>query len=74
VAVLFNPGAGLIVVARAADVSLDASAAVKTLTERFGGRGGGRPELAQAGGLSGAGVLDAARELIAHAAAAGGTA
>jgi alanyl-tRNA synthetase len=72
VAVLLNPTAGLIVVARAADVSFDAAAAVRTLTQRFGGRGGGRPELAQAGGLSGAGVLDAARELVANAAVATG--
>jgi alanyl-tRNA synthetase len=40
-----------IVVARAADVTLDASAIIKALTARFGGRGGGRPELAQGGGL-----------------------
>ena len=38
-----------IIVARAAGVSLDAAAVVKTLTAKFGGRGGGRPELAQGG-------------------------
>jgi alanyl-tRNA synthetase len=26
---------------------------VRRLTDRFGGRGGGRPDMAQAGGLSG---------------------
>jgi alanyl-tRNA synthetase len=42
-----------VVVARAPDVSVDAAAIVRTLTARFGGRGGGRPEAAQAGGLAG---------------------
>jgi alanyl-tRNA synthetase len=41
-----------IVVARAADLTLDAAAIVKALTARFGGRGGGRRELAQGGGLN----------------------
>jgi alanyl-tRNA synthetase len=61
-AVVFNPASGLIVVARSPDVAVDASAILKTLTAAFGGRGGGRPELAQAGGLSGtaADVLAAA--------------
>jgi alanyl-tRNA synthetase len=69
VAVLFNPSGGLVVVARSADVGLDSSAAVKELIARFGGRGGGRPELAQAGGLTGStdAVLDAARQLVATA-------
>jgi alanyl-tRNA synthetase len=40
-----------VVVARAGDLTLDASAIVKQLVARFGGKGGGRPELAQAGGL-----------------------
>jgi alanyl-tRNA synthetase len=42
----------LVVVSRAADVRLDASAVLKQLTARFGGKGGGRPELAQGGGLA----------------------
>lgn len=42
-----------VVAARAADVRWDASAVVRKLSERFGGKGGGRPELAQAGGLDG---------------------
>jgi alanyl-tRNA synthetase len=53
----------LVVVARASDVKLDANAILKALTARFGGRGGGKPELAQGGGLSAtpAEILDAAR-------------
>jgi alanyl-tRNA synthetase len=43
-----------IVIARAADVTLDSGALLKQLTSRFGGRGGGRPELAQGGGLTSA--------------------
>lgn len=57
----------LVAVARAADVRLDASAVVRGLIARFGGKGGGRPDLAQAGGLSGdaSEILAAARELVA---------
>jgi alanyl-tRNA synthetase len=42
---------GLVVIARASDVALNAGEVVKALTGRFGGKGGGRPEMAQAGGL-----------------------
>ena len=42
------------VVARSADVTLAANQVLATLTARFGGRGGGKPELAQAGGLDAA--------------------
>jgi alanyl-tRNA synthetase len=52
VAVLFTaerPALG--VVARSADVGLDASALLKRLNAQFGGKGGGKPDLAQAGGL-----------------------
>ena len=53
VAVLFaGSEEGLVAVARAASVEVDAAALVHQLTERFGGRGGGRSDLAQAGGLS----------------------
>jgi alanyl-tRNA synthetase len=56
-----------LVVARAGDVALDAGAIVRQLTARFGGKGGGRPELAQGGGITGAPetVIAAARELVA---------
>jgi alanyl-tRNA synthetase len=54
VAVLFGPPApASIVVARSADVALDSAAVLRTVTERFGGKGGGRPELAQGGGVTG---------------------
>jgi alanyl-tRNA synthetase len=52
VAVLFTAERpALAVVARSADVGLDASALLKRLTAQFGGKGGGKPDLAQAGGL-----------------------
>ena len=43
----------LVVIARAADVAADAAAALKALVTRFGGKGGGKPDLAQGGGLTG---------------------
>jgi alanyl-tRNA synthetase len=56
----------LVVVSRAADVGLDASVVLKQLTARFGGKGGGRPDLAQGGGLAApyAEILAAAKELL----------
>jgi alanyl-tRNA synthetase len=55
-----------IVIARAGNMSLDAGALLKQLTSRFGGKGGGRPELAQGGGLTAPPdeVLAAARALL----------
>jgi alanyl-tRNA synthetase len=41
----------LIVVARSADVASKANAVLAALIAKFGGRGGGKPEIAQAGGL-----------------------
>ena len=41
----------LVVVARSSDVSVAANQVVASLTAKFGGRGGGKPDLAQAGGL-----------------------
>ena len=54
------------VIARSTDRALDASAVLRALTERFGGRGGGRADLAQGGGLSGSlsDIRAAARELL----------
>jgi alanyl-tRNA synthetase len=43
----------LIVIARADGLNVSAQKVISVLVERFGGRGGGRPELAQAGGLTG---------------------
>ena len=55
------------VIARSADVTLDANALLRQLLELFGGRGGGRPEFAQGGGLTGSAsaIEDAARALLA---------
>jgi alanyl-tRNA synthetase len=55
----------LVVIARSADVPLDCAAVLRGLIERLGGKGGGRPELAQ-GTLTGAAdlILPAARALL----------
>jgi alanyl-tRNA synthetase len=42
-----------VVVARSSDVTIAANQVLAGLTARFGGRGGGKPELAQGGGLEG---------------------
>jgi alanyl-tRNA synthetase len=57
----------VVVVARSLDVSFAANQVIAGLTARFGGRGGGRPDLAQAGGLDAPaeGILESARALIA---------
>lgn len=55
VAALFGmPPPSGVVIARASDAAVDCSAVLKKLIERFGGKGGGRAELAQGGGLRGA--------------------
>jgi alanyl-tRNA synthetase len=43
----------LVVIARAADVPVDAGAVLKALVAQFGGKGGGKADLAQGGGLTG---------------------
>ena len=54
-AVLFSaPPPFAVVIARAADVPIDSAGILKRLLERFGGKGGGRADLAQGGGLQGA--------------------
>ncbi len=57
----------LVVIARSPDVSVDAAAVLKTVMTRFGGKGGGRPDLAQGGGLNASPqeIVAALRELIA---------
>jgi alanyl-tRNA synthetase len=64
----------LIVVARSSDVATSAQQVLAALVKRFGGRGGGRPELAQGGGLNGAvaDILAAAREITTGRKATGG--
>jgi alanyl-tRNA synthetase len=66
VAVLMSsPPPAALVVARSSGVAVDASAILRGLVERHGGKGGGRPELAQGGGVTAAAeaVLQSAREL-----------
>jgi len=57
---------GLAVVARAPDIDLSCHEIVVALTAALGGRGGGRPDLAQCGGLEGdhGRVLSTARALL----------
>jgi alanyl-tRNA synthetase len=56
----------LVVVARSADANPSAQAIIGALVAAFGGRGGGKPDLAQAGGLNAtpAAILDRARTLV----------
>jgi alanyl-tRNA synthetase len=66
VAVLVSePAPAALVVARGPNVGMDAGALLKQLVERHGGKGGGRPEMAQGGGItsSASDVLQSAREL-----------
>ena len=42
----------LVVIARSADVDVSAQQLLAALIAQFGGRGGGRPEMAQGGGLT----------------------
>ena len=60
------PAPAALVVARSADVGLDAAAILRAIIERHGGKGGGRPELAQGGGVTAPSddVLQSARELV----------
>jgi alanyl-tRNA synthetase len=51
VAILVGGEPPNVVVARGPGAGVDAASVIRSLTSRFGGRGGGRPELAQAGGL-----------------------
>jgi alanyl-tRNA synthetase len=54
------------VTARSAGVGVDASRILRALLDRFGGRGGGKPDLAQGAGLTGTReeILAAARDLL----------
>jgi alanyl-tRNA synthetase len=66
-AVLISSGDPLaIVVARSQNVALDANKILKAMLDRFGGRGGGRPDLAQGAGMVGRGdeIFAAARTLL----------
>ena len=52
VVLLSEPAPSAIVVARSRDVAVDAGALLKAIVTRFGGKGGGRSDLAQGGGVS----------------------
>jgi alanyl-tRNA synthetase len=55
------------VIARSSDRADDANAILRQLVSRFGGKGGGKPDLAQGGGLNAepAAIVSALRALIA---------
>jgi alanyl-tRNA synthetase len=54
IAVLFStPPPAAVVVARATDVTVDCGQLLRTLAAAFGAKGGGKPDLAQGGGLTG---------------------
>jgi alanyl-tRNA synthetase len=58
----------LVAIGRSSDVTIDSAALLKALTTRFGGKGGGKPDFAQGGGLTAAPaeIVAALRELIAN--------
>jgi alanyl-tRNA synthetase len=65
IALLADEGDQLrVVFARSADGTADMSAVLKKILDRFGGRGGGRPNLAQGGGL----VADSVEDILRFAA------
>jgi len=67
IVVLVSPrDPNMVVVARSQDVDIASSQILSELTARFGGRGGGKPDLAQGGGLNATAeaILDTARRKI----------
>ena len=68
VALFSRTSPALVVVARGAAAPIDANATLKALVAKFGGKGGGKPELAQGGGLNAdaSALVDAAREMLSH--------
>jgi alanyl-tRNA synthetase len=56
----------LVVIARGSSATVDANAVLKQLTAKFGGKGGGKPDLAQGGGLNAASaeLVSAARAML----------
>ncbi len=57
----------LVVIARGSTATTDAGALLKSLVAQFGGKGGGKADLAQGGGLAGSGdaLIEAARSALA---------
>jgi alanyl-tRNA synthetase len=67
-AALFSADPPLVaVIARAPGAALDAPTVLRKLVDRFGGKGGGRGDMAQGGGLNGqvSEILEEARALLA---------
>jgi len=66
VALLSASTPSLVVIARSDGLNVSAQHVLASLVARFGGRGGGRPELAQGGGLVGShdAILSAVREVL----------
>ena len=66
VAVFTTTTPALVVIARGSRATLDANAVLKQLTAKFGGKGGGKPDLAQGGGLNAgsAELVSAARAML----------
>jgi len=66
VVLVSEPPPSAIVIARSSDVAVDAGGLLKELLSRHGGKGGGRAELAQGGGVTSpaADVLQSARTLL----------
>ena len=60
------PAPAALVVARSAGLPHDSGALLRQLVDRHGGKGGGRPELAQGGGVTSpvSDVLQSAREIV----------
>ena len=65
-ALFTTPAPALAVIAKGANGGIDAGAVLKELVAKFGGKGGGKPDLAQGGGLSGtsAELIASARALL----------
>jgi alanyl-tRNA synthetase len=66
IALFTTASPALAVIARGAASTIDAGAILKAMVAKFGGKGGGKSDLAQGGGLAGspADLVDAARALL----------
>lgn len=66
VALFTTTAPALVVIARGPSATIDANAVLKQLTAKFGGKGGGKPDLAQGGGLNAgsAELVSAARAML----------